>query len=112
MDPTAVVRALGSSVHHVQLKDTELIPGQLATAGLLDNRPFSDPSQRAWIQRTIGRAHDATFWAGFLDALAEVGYDDFVSIENEDPFQSYEEGVREAAGFLHPLLGSEAAHGS
>ena len=112
MDPTAVVRALGSSVHHVQLKDTELVPDQLATAGVLDSRPFSDPSKRAWIQRTIGRAHDATFWGGFLDALAEVGYDDFVSIENEDPFQTYEEGVREAAAFLQPLLEAETVHGS
>ena len=90
MDPAAVVRALWPAVHHVQLKDTELIPEQLATAGLLDGRPFSDPARRAWIQRTIGRAHDASVWGGFIDALTDVGYDDYVSIENEDPFQTYE----------------------
>jgi sugar phosphate isomerase/epimerase len=104
MDPQAVVKALAGAVHHVQLKDTQFVPEQLAIAGVLDNRPFSDPLQRAWIQRTIGRAHDATFWRGFLDALREVGYDDFVSIENEDPFQTYEDGVREAAALLRPLL--------
>jgi sugar phosphate isomerase/epimerase len=104
MDPLAVVRALLDSVYHVQLKDTMLIPDQLAIAGVLDSRPFTDSSKRAWVQRTIGRGHDRWFWAAFLDALREVGYDDYVSIENEDPFQSYEEGVREAAGLLRPLL--------
>ena len=105
MDPIAVVYALGPAVHHVQLKDTQLIPDQMATAGVLDHRPFSDPRQRAWIQRTIGRGHDAAFWSAFLGTLTATGYRGSVSIENEDPFQSYEDGVREAAMLLRPLLG-------
>ena len=40
----------------------------------------------------------------FINALLEIGYQGAVSIENEDPFQAYEEGVREAAAFLRPLL--------
>jgi sugar phosphate isomerase/epimerase len=107
MDPQAVVRALKDAVYHVQLKDTEFVPDQLAVAGVLDDRTFSDPAHRSWIQRTIGRGHDAQFWSGFLGALRETGYGDFVSIENEDPFQSYEDGVREAAGFLQPLLADQ-----
>lgn len=115
MDPVAVVRALGDAVHHVQLKDTQLIPEQMAIAGVLDSRPFTDPSQRAWIQRTIGRAHGAQFWGDLIDGLVAVGYDDYVSIEHEDPFQSYEEGVREGAALLRPLLERETrepAHAS
>ena len=104
MDPVAVVRALGSAVFHVQLKDSELIEEQLATVGVLDQRPFTDPDNRAWRDRTIGRGHGADFWQAFIDALAEVGYDHYVCIENEDPFQPYEEGVREAGRFLTPLL--------
>jgi sugar phosphate isomerase/epimerase len=104
MDPVAVVRALGAAVQHVHLKDTELIHEQVAIAGVLDDRTFSDPRQRAWIQRTIGRGHNADFWSAFISALLEVGYQGAVSIENEDPFQTYEEGVREAAAFLQPLL--------
>ncbi len=104
MDPVAVVRALGSMVFHVQLKDSELLEDQLATVGVLDQRPFSDPANRAWRDRTIGRGHGADFWQAFIDALAEVGYDHCVCIENEDPFQPYEEGVREAGRFLTPLL--------
>ena len=104
MDPVAVVRALGSMVFHVQLKDSELREDQLATVGVLDQRPFSDPANRAWRDRTIGRGHGADFWQAFIDALAEVGYDHYVCIENEDPFQPYTEGVREAGRFLTPLL--------
>ena len=112
MDPVAVVRALGPSVFHVQLKDTEIVPAQVAVAGVLDGRPFSDPSRRAWVQRTIGRGHDEATWQAFLDALTEVGYDDFASIEHEDPYQTYEDGVREAAAFLRPLLATEVVGGS
>ena len=104
MDPIAVVRALGPAVYHVQLKDTEFVPGQLAVAGVLDSRSLDDPQERAWIHRTVGRAHAPEFWGRFLAALAEVRYGDFVSIEAEDSFQSYEEGVREAADVLRPLL--------
>lgn len=107
MDPIKVVHALGDAVYHVQLKDTQIIPEQVSIAGVLDNRPMADPQQRAWVQRTIGRAHDVTFWASFLEALRDVGYRGAVSIENEDPFQSYEEGVQEAADLLRPLIGSE-----
>ena len=104
MDPVAVVRAVSDAVFHVQLKDSELLEDQLATVGVLDQRPFTDPHNRAWRDRTIGRGHGAEFWQAFIDALAEVGYDHYVCIENEDPFQPYEEGVREAGRFLAPLL--------
>jgi sugar phosphate isomerase/epimerase len=107
MDPVAVVKALGAAVHHVQLKDTQFVPGELALAGVLDSRPFSDPAHRAWIQRTIGRGHDAEFWRSFVDALRGIGYADFLSIENEDPYVSYEDGVREAEAFLRPLVAHE-----
>ena len=104
MDPLAVIRALGPAVHHVHLKDTELVPDQVALAGVLDQHPFEDPAGRAWGFRTVGRGHGAGFWTGFLEALREVGYDDVVSIENEDEWQPAEEGVREAAGFMRPII--------
>ena len=55
MDPIAVIRALGPAVHHVHLKDTQLVPDQVAIAGVLDQRPFENPAERAWVFRTIGR---------------------------------------------------------
>lgn len=108
MDPIAVARALGPAVFHVHMKDTEVQADQVALAGVLDDRPFATPDQRAWVFRTVGRAHPAAYWAGFIDALAEAGYDDSLSIEQEDPYASQEDGVREAAGFIAALLEDRA----
>lgn len=104
MDPIAAVRALGSAVYHVHMKDTEIRPDQVALAGVLDNRPFATPAERAWVFRTVGRVHPAAYWRSFLDALREAGYDDSLSIEQEDPYADPEAGVREAAGFIGSLL--------
>jgi sugar phosphate isomerase/epimerase len=104
MDPVDVVRALGVAVYHVHLKDTELVPDQVALAGVLDSRPFSNPKERAWIFRTVGRAHGRDWWASFIAALREAAYDDVVSIENEDVLQPPVEGVEEAAALILPLL--------
>jgi sugar phosphate isomerase/epimerase len=104
MGPAAIVRALGPAVHHVHLKDVEYRPQQLALAGVLDNRPFNNPAERAWTFRTVGQGHGPEFWQPFLGALAEVGYDDVLSIENEDPIQPAEDGVREAAKFMQGVM--------
>jgi sugar phosphate isomerase/epimerase len=104
MDPLAVIRALGPAVYHVHLKDTELIPEQAAIAGVLDQRPFDDPSRRAWVFRTVGRVHGRDFWSAFVAALRDVGYDDVLAIENEDAGLSPEAAVDEAARFMRPIL--------
>jgi sugar phosphate isomerase/epimerase len=106
MDPVAVIRALGPAVHHVHLKDTQLVASEVALAGVLDHRPFEDPANRAWIFRTIGRGHDRDFWSAFIGALRSVGYDDVLSIENEDVAQPAVEGVTDAAAFILPLIRS------
>lgn len=104
MDPVAVVRALGPAVQHVHLKDTEIIPEQVAIAGLLDHRPFAEPSQRAWVFRTVGAIHGADFWRDFVAALREVGYDDALAIENEDPYMTPEAAVEQAGRFMRGVL--------
>lgn len=104
MDPIAAVGALGPAVYHVHMKDTEVVADQVAIAGVLDNRSFENPAQRAWTFRTVGRIHPAAYWAAFLEALAGAGYDDSLAIEQEDPFATQEEGVREAAAFIAGLL--------
>jgi sugar phosphate isomerase/epimerase len=106
MDPIAAILALGPAVFHVHMKDVEVDATQVALAGLLDNRPFDVPSERAWVFRTVGRVHDAAWWSRFVTALREVGYDDTLSIEQEDPYASQEAGVREAAAFVGGLLGA------
>lgn len=105
MDPLAAIRALGPAVQHVHLKDTGLQADRVALAGVLDTTPFEDAARRAWVFRTVGRAHDRAWWSSFIGALREVGYDGPLSIENEDPYQPAVEGVEEAAAFIRPLLG-------
>jgi sugar phosphate isomerase/epimerase len=104
MDPLAVIRALGPAVHHVHLKDTEIVPDEVALAGVLDQRPFDDPSRRAWVFRTVGAVHDERFWASFVATLREVGYDGTLSIENEDAVLPPEAAVEQAAGFMARIL--------
>jgi len=105
MDPAAVVRALGDAVHHVHLKDVQFNADALGLAGVLDNRPFvADPTQRAWTFRTVGQGHGEEFWREFLGSLTDIGYDDVLSIENEDPIQPAEDGVADAARFTRALL--------
>lgn len=104
MDPLAAIRALGPAVHHVHLKDTQIVADQVALAGVLDQRPFDDPAQRAWVFRTVGQVHDESWWLSFLVALAEAGYDDALAIENEDVAYPGASGVEEAARFTLPLI--------
>ncbi len=54
--------------------------------------------------RTVGVGHGAEFWAAFVAGLKAVGYGGILSIEKEDPYQPAEEGVRQAAAFVRPLL--------
>jgi sugar phosphate isomerase/epimerase len=104
MDPLRVVRTLGPAVHHVHLKDTELFEDELALNGVLDWRPWDDPANRAWVFRTIGHGHPASFWGAFFEALADAGYDDALSIENEDVLLPGEAGVKAALDFATPLV--------
>ena len=104
MDPVAVVRALGESVGHVHVKDTQLVADELAMAGVLDGRPLGAQGPRAWMHRTVGRGHDRDTWTSFFRELRDIGYTGALSLENEDPYQDYAEGVREAAAYVRPLL--------
>lgn len=104
MDPLAVIRVLRDAVYHVHLKDTQLVPDRLALAGVLDGSPFEDPANRAWTFRTVGVGHGPEFWSDFVTGLRDVDYGGVLSIENEDPYQPAEEGVRQAASFIRPFL--------
>lgn len=107
MDPMRVVRALGDAIHHVHLKDTEIHRDAVALSGVLDTTSFSDPDHRSWVFRTVGQGHGADFWSAFIAALREVGYDDVLSIENEDPYQPEQVGAKQAADFISGLVGPD-----
>ncbi len=109
MDPLAVIAALGPAIHHVHLKDTALVPDQVAIAGVLDLRSFDRPEGRAWNFRTVGRGHDRAFWSAFVAALAATGYDGPLSIEHEDRSEDPLIGVAESAAFARGILADGAS---
>lgn len=109
MDPLAVIQALGPAVHHVHLKDTELVADQVAIAGVLDQRPFADPANRAWVFRAAGSVRGPDFWSAFIATLGRAGYDDVLSIENEDISLPPEQAVAWTAAFMRPLLADPSA---
>jgi sugar phosphate isomerase/epimerase len=88
----------------VHLKDTEVVADQVAIAGVLDQRPFDDPSSRAWVFRTVGSVHGREFWSAFVSALRDAGYDDVLSIENEDARLTPEAAVEDAARFMRSVI--------
>jgi sugar phosphate isomerase/epimerase len=104
MDPVRVIHALGPALFHVHLKDTQLLDEELAINGVLDPRPWEEPTSRSWVFRTVGEGRSPTVWTDFLNALEAIGYDDDLSIENEDPFLPGESGVRRAVEFMSSLM--------
>ena len=104
MDPLTVIRTLGPAIRHVHLKDTEIVADQVAIAGVLDQRPFADAERRGWVFRAAGSVHDRAWWTAFVDALRDVGYDDALSIENEDAGLQPEASVEQAARFMLPII--------
>lgn len=103
MDPVRVIEALGPALFHVHLKDTQLLEDELAVNGVLDPRPWEDPMSRSWVFRTVGEGTSPAGWAALLNALDTIGYDDELSIENEDPFLPGESGVQQAVEFMASL---------
>jgi sugar phosphate isomerase/epimerase len=109
MDPLAVIRALGPAIHHVHLKDTALVPDEVAVAGVLDVRSFEDPAHRAWNFRTVGHGHDVGYWTSFVTELHAVGYDRSLSIEHEDRSDDPVVGVTESAATAAEALSAAGA---
>jgi sugar phosphate isomerase/epimerase len=104
MEPVRVIHALGPALFHVHLKDTQLLNEELAINGVLDPRPWEEPMSRSWVFRTVGEGTSPTVWTDFVKALEAIGYDDDLSIENEDPFLPGESGVRRAVQFMASLM--------
>lgn len=104
MDIPACVRALGPAVFHVHIKDVMIHPANQALVGVLDNRPDVSYRQRPWNFCTPGFGHDGRWWREFFVALADIGYDDVASIENEDPYLPGLAGVERTVPFLRQVM--------
>jgi sugar phosphate isomerase/epimerase len=104
IDPIHSVRVLGKAIFHIHAKDTRLYPANMATAGVLDVKPYSDEINRSWLFRTVGYGHGPEWWSDFISTLQMVGYDDVLSIEHEDSLMAVEEGLNKAVSFLNSVL--------
>lgn len=82
-DPVSAVRALGDCIYHVHGKDTRIEP-QARIDGLLDPKHVLPVRGRSWNFVSLGHGTPVRTWLEILRALREVGYDDVISIENED----------------------------
>ena len=103
-DIGAVIRALGPAIYHFHAKDSALNPYAVAVNGVIDPKPLTDESNRAWIFRTVGYGHDQLCWNGIVSQLRMAGYDSVLSIEHEDSLMSGDEGLRKAIQFLQNTL--------
>jgi sugar phosphate isomerase/epimerase len=99
-DPLIAVRALGNAVYHVHAKDTRIDPLIGATNGVLETTPGAQYQERAWNYITLGYGHGEQWWSAFCATLAQVGYDDVLSIEHEDPMMPALEGVEKSVALL------------
>ena len=104
MDIPACVRALGPAIYHVHVKDVAIHRHNVALVGVLDNRPDVDYRARPWNFCTPGYGHDVRWWREFVVALLDAGYDDVLSIENEDPYRPGFPGVEGAVALLRQVL--------
>ncbi len=103
IDPVAAIRVLGSSISHVHAKDTWIDAGNIREQGVLDfSQTFNE--SRPWTFRTVGQGHGIAVWQAMVDALKQTGFDGAISIEHEDSRLSVDDGLKQAADFLRPLL--------
>ncbi len=89
-----VIRQYGSRIYHVDGKDVEILWGRLARQGILGSS--------WWRYRLPGVG--VLDWSAIISALRDIGYDDAIGIENEDPLCRGLAGVKFAAEFLRAKL--------
>lgn len=89
-----VIRTYGSRIYHVDGKDTEILPERLARQGILGS---------GWWRYRLPGLGDLD-WRAIFSALRDIGYDDVISIENEDPLCPGLDGVVWSADYLRHLL--------
>jgi sugar phosphate isomerase/epimerase len=104
MDPLAVIRFLGKDIGYVHAKDARVDSYNVALQGSLDLQPGRPVRELVWAYRTLGYGHGEDFWSNFVSSLREIGYDDVLSIEHEDPLMDAEEAIARAVDLLNKTV--------
>jgi sugar phosphate isomerase/epimerase len=103
-NPILVARRLAGSIHHVHAKDTR-VEAAADINSRLDAKRVKPVDGRSWNFVAVGRGQDLGFWSGLIEELRAGGYDDVMSIENEDYSLSAESAVDQAVSFLAGIVG-------
>lgn len=98
-DPVSAIRALGDAIYHVHGKDTRIEP-QARIDGLIDVKHVTPVEGRSWNYVALGHGHSVREWFEIVKALREAGYDDTISIENEDYSLEADVAVSNSAAVL------------
>ncbi|HEX2581972.1 MAG TPA: sugar phosphate isomerase/epimerase [Dongiaceae bacterium] len=103
-EPLTAIRRLKGAIFHVHAKDTRIDRENADPNTLLETKPSDRVSERAWNYVTLGYGHGEGWWRDFITLLAQIGYDDVLSIEHEDCTMSPLEGMRRSVAFLQNVL--------
>lgn len=98
-DPVSAIGALGECIYHVHGKNTQ-IEALSQINGLLDTKHVTPVEGRAWNFVALGHGSPARAWLDIVRALRAAGYDDTISIENEDYSLTADEAISTSARTL------------
>ena len=98
-DPVEAIKAQGEAIYHVHGKDTRIEP-KAKINGLLEAKPVQPLAPRAWNYVALGHGEFFRSWQRIVATLAQVGYDDVISMENEDYLLDPVEAVRTSTEVL------------
>jgi sugar phosphate isomerase/epimerase len=107
-DPVSAIRALGSDhIYHVHGKDARIEP-EARVDGTLDTRHVVPVPGRTWNFVPLGHGLSRRAWLEIVGALRDVGYDDVISIENEDYTLETEAAIAESVHTLRFAIAESA----
>jgi sugar phosphate isomerase/epimerase len=98
-DPLSAIAALGETIYHVHGKDSR-IELRARIDGLLDPKHVTPVDGRSWNFVSLGHGTAVHGWLDIIKALRSIGYDDVISIENEDYSMPALEAVATSAATL------------
>lgn len=106
-DPISAIEALGAGhIYHVHGKDTRIEPSARVN-GTLDDKHVTPVGARSWNFVPLGHGLSRRGWRDVVKALRRVGYDDVISIENEDYTLESRAAIRDSVETLRFAI----AHG-
>jgi len=94
IDPIEVADKFGDRIYHTHMKDAEVIWYKVRYSGI---------RARGWCPHRLPGYGDLN-WAKFISILKKHGYNYALSIEHEDPYFKYEDGLLLAKRYLERFI--------